>query len=142
MPRMHILTPLEQETFERPPQFTYVERKHFCDFPIGLHAIANTLRSPTNRIGFLVSCAYFRATKRFFPIHQFHMKDIEYVAKHGGLAEEGVDVTRYDKESRIRHQERIRAFYGFTLFDTDARTKLLVELRSMVQARLSPKHIF
>lgn len=45
-----------------------------------------------NWVGFLVRGAYFLATIRFFSIHHFHKKDIEYLAHRGGLVAERVNV--------------------------------------------------
>ena len=142
MPSLSILTPLEQEAYTHPPRFSHVERKRFCDFPASLLTVAHTLRSSTNRVGFLLSCAYFRATKRFFPVQFFHQHDIEFITQRWGLSAQSVDLRRYSKYTRIRHQQRIRAFYGFTLFDTDAQKVLKAELRPLVHAYLSPKQIF
>jgi TnpA family transposase len=93
-------------------------------------------------VGFLLNCAYFRATKRFFPVQSFHQHDIEFIAQRWGLSAQHIDLRQYSKYTRIRHQQRIRAFYGFTLFDTAAQKKIGAELRSLVQAYLSPKQIF
>ena len=138
MPVMSILSSVEQDAYTQPPVFSHVERKQFCDFPLSLLAIADTLRSPTNRVGFLLSCAYFRATKRFFPVHSFHQHDVEFIAQRWGLRPQQIDLRRYDKQPRIRHQQRIRSFYGFTLFDANAQSVLATELRPLLQAYLSP----
>ncbi len=142
MPVMSILTSVEQDAYTQPPAFSHVERKRFCDFPASLLAIADTLRSPTNRVGFLLSCAYFRATKRFFPVQSFHQHDIEFIAQRWGLSSQQIDLRRYGKYARIGHQQRIRTFYGFTLFDANAQVVLATELRPLIQAYLSPKQIF
>ena len=66
MPRMRILSSSEQEAFDKPPQFDHRKRKQFLDLPKVLEDRAATLRTPSNQIGFLVMCGYFRATKRFY----------------------------------------------------------------------------
>ncbi len=142
MPVMSILTSLEQDAYTQPPVFSHVERKRFCDFPLSRLAIADTLRSPINQVGFLLSCAYFRATKRFFPVQCFQQHDIESIAQLWGLSPQQIDLRRYGKYARIRHQQRIRTFYGFTLFDADAQHMMATKLRPLIQAYLSPKQIF
>ena len=67
MPRMHILTASEQKAFDAPPVFSYAERDTFFQVSERLDAILATLRSPTNRVGLVLTVGYFRATKRFFP---------------------------------------------------------------------------
>lgn len=66
MPRMRILTASEQEAFDRPPLFDHRERQKFFTFPKALLDMAQSMRSVDHQVGFLVSCGYFRATRRFF----------------------------------------------------------------------------
>lgn len=66
MPRMNILNKSEQEMFDAPPVFSSAERKRFCNFPDSLKEKTETLRKPSTKIGFLLFCGYFKATKRFF----------------------------------------------------------------------------
>ena len=79
MPRMRILTTNEQELFDRPPLFNHCDRKRFFDLPKGLLDIADSLRTPSGQIGFLLMCGYFKATKRFFQPHDFHERDVDAV---------------------------------------------------------------
>ena len=68
MPRMRILSPSEQEAFDRPPLFDHRERKKFFEFPKALLEAAQSMHSPDHRAGFLVSCGYFKATRRFYAL--------------------------------------------------------------------------
>lgn len=71
MPRMRILTANEQELFDKPPLFDHRDRKKLFDFPKSLLAVAATMRNSDHQIGFLASCGYFRATRRFFATVDF-----------------------------------------------------------------------
>ena len=66
MPRMKILSTVEQEAFDLPPEFTGVQRKQYFDIPLVLQRVASNLRTPTHHLGFLLSCGYFKDAKRFF----------------------------------------------------------------------------
>ncbi len=81
MPRMRILSSSEQEAFDKPPQFDHHKRKQFLDLPKVLEDRAATLRTPSNQIGFLVMCGYFRATRRFYLPQEFHERDIGAAAR-------------------------------------------------------------
>lgn len=81
MPRMRILTAPEQEAFDKPPRFDDRERKKAFEFPRALLNMAKSMRSRGHRIGFLVSCEYFWATRRFFAPAHFDPRDIAYVAR-------------------------------------------------------------
>ena len=79
MPRMKILNAVGQEAFESPPVFNRVQRKAYFDFPVALR-LAASLHSSAHQLGFLLSSAYFKATKKFFAPADFRPRDIEYVA--------------------------------------------------------------
>ena len=76
MPRMRILNAAEQARFEHPPAFNSAERKRYFDFSQSVMHAVQDLRSPVNRIGFLLAYGYFRATRRFFSPEQYHERDI------------------------------------------------------------------
>jgi hypothetical protein len=42
--------------------------------------MATSLRTATNRLVFLLSCGYFKATKQFYPVPTFHQRDLAYVS--------------------------------------------------------------
>ena len=51
MPRMRILSPSEQEAFDKPPLFDHRERKKFFEFPKALLEAAQSMHSPDHRAG-------------------------------------------------------------------------------------------
>ncbi len=81
MPRMRILTTQEQKDFDFPPVFNHADRKQVFSFPKSLLQAALALRTSSNQIGFLLMCGYFKASKRFFLSNDFHLRDIEAVAR-------------------------------------------------------------
>jgi len=142
MARMQILSSNECMIFEAPPLFDHRDRKKFFEFSKSLLEIAQTLRNPVNRIYFLVSCGYFRASRRFFSQKDFHQRDIEYVAGHLDVALDGSQTEVYTDRSRQRHQKLILDFYGFRPFDADTEKTLNFEISAMVRTHLKPKLIF
>jgi hypothetical protein len=83
---MKILNAVEQEAFDLPPVFNSVQRKQYFDFLLAVQPTAARLRTAANQLCFLLSCGYFKASKRFFPVWTFHLRDVEYVVGHAGLA--------------------------------------------------------
>ncbi len=77
MPRMQILGAVERQEFDAPPFFTSLQRKRDFDFSRGVRALAGQLRGPTNRVLFLVSFGYFKATHRFYLSDQFQRQGID-----------------------------------------------------------------
>lgn len=142
MPRMRILTASEQETFDKPPLFDYEQRKLFFNFPKALLEIASSLRTQDSQIGFLLLCGYFKATKRFFLPQDFHQRDIAAVATLLDLQADCFAAGDYRKTTRIRHQNTVLKFYGFSAFDGHAETALGIEITTMAKTYLKPKLIF
>jgi TnpA family transposase len=142
MPRMKILNSVEREVFDWPPIFNSVERKRCFDFPTPLQDIATSLRTAGNQLVFLLSCGYFKATKRFYPVPTFRRRDLTYVADRIAVALEGIDLTDYPKQTMARHQAAILNFYGFRAFKPHGRAVLSAEIARLVQSHLKPKLIF
>jgi TnpA family transposase len=142
MPRMKILNSVEREAFELPPVFNSVERKRNFDFPVAIEQIAAGLRTPTNRLCFLVSCGYFKATHRFYPVHAFRPRDISYVAERAAIREEEVNLAGYDKQTLARHQALILDFYGFRPFKPHGQALLVEDLTRLARSHLKPRLLF
>ena len=142
MARMRILTAAEQEAFNKPPQFNHRARKQFFDLPKGFLDVVATLRSPSGQIGFLVLCAYFKATKRFYQPHDFLERDVSYAAGQLNLGASGFQASDYTETTRLRHQKHILKFYGFTAYDDEAERALTIEISTMARTHLRPRLIF
>jgi len=89
---MNILNAVEQEAFESAPVFNSFQRKQYFDFPQAIQQATANLRTPANQLCLLLSCGYFKASKRFFSARTFHPRDVEHVVgrtglrlEHGGL---------------------------------------------------------
>ncbi len=141
MPRMKILSKLEQEIFDSPPVLSSFERKRCFDFPNGLLKIAASLRTPANSICFLAKAGYFKATKKFFAA-QFHSTDLEYIAQQRKIPFSELDIGSYDKQTALRHRHLILDFYGFSEFDLVTECNIGDEITTLIRARLKPKLIF
>ncbi|MDE0304964.1 MAG: DUF4158 domain-containing protein [Albidovulum sp.] len=142
MPRTRILSSGEQEAFDRPPQFDHRERRQFLDLPKALEDRATTLRTPSNQIGFLVMCGYFKATKRFHFPQEFHERDIGAAARILGLQRSEFSPDAYAKQTRSRHQQIILDYYSFALFDAKAETAVAAEIAAMARIHLKPRLMF
>jgi len=142
MARMRILTISEQDVFDNPPLFDHQQRKQFFSIPKSLLETANTLRTPSSQIGFLLLCGYFKATKRFFLPQDFLPRDIEAVSQVLGYQSGEFLPEGYVKTTRQRHQKVILEFYGFNAFDSKAGVALATEIATMAKTYLKPKLIF
>lgn len=139
---MRILTTTEQEIFNRPPLFDHQERKQFLIFSKSLRNIAMRMRTSSNKIGFLVMCGYFKATKRFYLPQDFYERDVETVSRQLGLDVQAFKSHEYTETTRLRHQKQILEFFGFKPFDENAEGALAFDVATMARAHLKPRLIF
>ncbi|MFT5098491.1 MAG: TnpA family transposase, partial [Planctomycetaceae bacterium] len=142
MPRMRILSSAEQAAFELPPEFQSEQRKSHFSLSRKLLAYARGLRTPPNQVGFLLSCSYFKAARRFFSPGNFYPRDIEYATRQLGLTEDDFKKEEYTKNTRLRHEHFILDFYGFKRLEATEIEMLETEISSMARTQLKPKLIF
>jgi hypothetical protein len=139
---MNILNKREQELFDSAPFFNSNQRKSFFNFPNYLKEKAGSLRKPSTRIGFLLSCGYFKAAKKFFRPEDFHQNDIAYVARSLNLESKQFVPGHYGQSTRQWHQDIILEFYGYRRLDENILQIIDLEISSMMRSQLKPKLIF
>ena len=140
MPRMKIFNSLEEEAFESPPVFNSAERKRFFYLPLMLEDPIMNLRTPTNKVCFLVAAGYFKARHKFFA-RQFRQTDIEYVARQIGVSPDEICLADYSRETYARHQRAILECFGYTSFDQSAKVVITSEIEALVRVQFRPKLI-
>ncbi len=64
MARISVLSQQEAKAFDEPPIFDSIDRKRFFDMTVILQDTLDKLRTPSNRVLFLVSYAYFKGVCR------------------------------------------------------------------------------
>ena len=107
MPRMRVLNSTEQASYDNPPVFDSRERHKYFELTVGLERTASHLKTPTNRVGFILSFGYFRATKRFFSPRDFRSQDIEHVARQIDVDVCSFQPQAYANRTRQRHEALI-----------------------------------
>jgi TnpA family transposase len=135
---MKIFNTLEEEAFETPPEFNSEERKRFFSLPLLLKDSLANLRTPTNKVCFVVSAGYFKARRRFFA-RQFRPTDIEYVARQIGVDPAEVRAESYSKVTCARHQRVILDYFGCNPFDEAAQAFTAGEIVPLMRVQLRPK---
>jgi TnpA family transposase len=138
MARMKIFNILEEEAFESPPVFNSADRKRFFSLPLLLEDSMVNLRTPINKVCFLVVAGYFKARRKFFA-RQFHQTDIEYVARQIGIDPSEVFIKSYSKETYSRHQRVILSYFGYSPFDEAAKTIITKEIAALIRVQFRPK---
>ncbi|MBA2726574.1 MAG: DUF4158 domain-containing protein, partial [Parachlamydiaceae bacterium] len=137
---MKIFNSIEEEAFDSPPVFNSVERKRFFSLPLMLEESIESLRTPINKICFLVTAGYFKACHKFFA-RLFRQTDIEYVGHQIGINPDEIGIDDYHKQTYTRHQHAILEYFGYTPFDKSAKSFIANGIEALVRVQFRPKLI-
>jgi TnpA family transposase len=142
MSTLSILTTSEQQAFDYPPPMPS-EIQTVC-FSINnlLEKEINALRTPANKVGFLLQYAYFKACKRFFIMSRFTPEPINHAAKLLGIAADEVDLSSYKKKMPIEHQKKILKLLEYKPFDDKVYAWLKKEALRLTEQQIEPRQIF
>ncbi len=138
MARMTIFNTLEQETFESPPVFNSVDRLKFFFAPLMFGDSMESMRTPINKVCFIVMAGYFKARRKFFA-RRFHQSDIEFVARQIGVNPDDVQLKAFSYEIYARHQRLILHHFGCSAFDASAKAFAATLIAHMVRVQFRPK---
>lgn len=143
MSRIKILHPNEIKIYDAPPQFSGEERKSAFHITTVLKENLEAIRTPTNKVGFLLQYAYFKITSRFYAVAKFEPRDITAATKILGYESEQVDLqTKYIRTTNSQHQEMIRTLFGFKPFDEHARNLLVSKENMLCRTHVNPRVAF
>lgn len=141
MPRLSILTEQEQVEFDSPPHLTVEARAIAFAVDDALHAQIRQLRGATNKVGFLLQYAYFKASRRFFLIKRFRQEDIEYAAKLLGIPIRKIKLHHYKNTTPNKHKEKILEIFHCKAFKTE-KPWVTREIALRVQQIVEPNILF
>lgn len=140
---LKILSKKEIRAFDLPPEFNGEERKRFFHLPQWATNLVDSLRNPTNKMGFALQLGYFNAVNKFFVANKFHPTDIEFVQRRLSLPlEEKVVLSKYVKATFTRHQQIIVDNLGFHKFNQNAKSLLMGEALKISAKQMKPKLMF
>ena len=118
------------------------ERRRAFDLPASLIELAGTVQNPAQRIGLLVSAAYFGVAKRFFVPRHYRERDVAHAARRLRLPPDVFEASQHPARARQRHELAILEAHGMRRFDRASETELTVDIDAMAATHLRPKLIF
>lgn len=138
MARINILNLSEQIIFEEPPIFNSIERKRYLNVTQQLELIIGSLKTPTNKVCFVLVFGYFKASHKFFA-RKFHATDIDYVTQQLGFLTEDIRLKTYSRDRYRHHQNLILNHFGFAQFDSTAKEFVKVEIPQLIKVQFRAK---
>ena len=142
MSRLTILTEEEQCKFDHPPILS-PEARALCFMPSDeIQRKINQLRTPTNKVGFLLQYGYFKSCQRFFVNSRYYTEDIHFVYRILGVPIAKVDLKQYAKVTRANHQKIILDILNYTSFKKAQDYWISFELYNRVEQFTNPRELF
>ncbi len=141
MSLLTILTEEEQQKFDYPPILSAETRALCFIVTDDLEKKINQLRTPTNKVGFLIQYGYFRACKRFFVSNRYRQEDIDYAAKTLGITE-NLCFNKYINKIPRDHQKSILKLLSYQPFDEAEKQWVSYEMNNRVEQFTEPRELF
>jgi len=142
MPHLKILNQSDKKDFDNPPKFNGEERKRFFYLSNWPMEFVESLRTPTNKVCFILQFAYFKATNKFFAARKFHQNDIEFVARRLKVTTDQIDFSKYTRTTFERHQKDILDILGFRQFDNHSKELLQNEALALASKQIKTRLMF
>lgn len=142
MTKLAILSQAERLSFDSPPRFEANERSMYFSLTNSLAKIIDGLRTPTNKVGFLLQLGYFKASGKFFTSDRYHQRDIEFVSTILSVSLSKVNLAKYQKKIPSDHRKRILKLQGWCVYDETQLNKISKHVKRCVEQYLSPKQVF
>ncbi|MFH0754947.1 MAG: Tn3 family transposase, partial [Candidatus Omnitrophota bacterium] len=118
------------------------ERKQFFRLSSAGFDIVGSLRTPTNKVGFVLLYGYFKATNKFFRAKDFLKSEIDFLCENFHVPSGSIDFSEYEATTLDRHQKIILDLMSCTPFTDETKQLLLQEALELCAGHMRPKVIF
>lgn len=125
--------------FERPPRFSYQQRKFFFTLPSWAEQLAKGLYLDHNLLGFILQVGYFRASGRFFERDTFYPSDLDYLKRRWPVGQALLE--RYAPATMSRHRKLILEGFGVKPFRAE-QPLMLEQAIAFAKRQMNPVAVF
>jgi TnpA family transposase len=141
MTQLVFLSKHEKRQFDSPPVFTKLQRPAYFAVTDDIRKTMGSLRTPTNKVGFLLQLGYFKHSGKFFEKSAFRSRDIKYLKQLLNITA-AVDLAEYLPSRMTHHQSRILKLLGWTFFNADSASLIAEHVQLQTQQQIKPEQIF
>lgn len=139
-----VLDPAQSREFDKPPKFSYSQRKIMFSLPQWAEIELDAIITPTNKVGFILQLGYFKASGRFFKVETYLKDDFAFILRIYKIVE--FDFTSfkevYHKVDVFRHRPLILRNFGIIPFDIIQKEKLYLEAVRLLKKQANPRGVF
>lgn len=142
MPRLSILSFSEQKKFDTPIDLSGEERKLYFRINNTINNFLAPIKTPMNRVIFLLMLYHFKVSKKFFPVHIFSLRDIKYASRQLILQNIGTEKCTLGSSTLQRYKTQILEYTGYQSFDQKAKKLIHSKAHKLAMQYTRPKVIF
>jgi TnpA family transposase len=139
-----ILEDSQRKEFDKPPKFSYPQRKIMFSLPEWAAIEFKTMISSINKIGFIFQLGYFKASGRFFKTETYSKEDFLFINRIYKCSVEDLDTFKliYDKVDSHRHRQIILENFGISSFDEKQKEMLYQEAIRLSKKQANHRSVF
>ena len=142
MTNLVILSQQKQRDFDTPIKLNLEKRELFFSLDYEALGFVQSLRTPTNQVGFVLQLGYFRANGKFFTQQHFKSPDIDFVLKMLNVTPEEINLSDYIHKTPIFHRQKILELLQWQPLNADNQEKIKQHIQWTIPQQLTPKRVF
>jgi hypothetical protein len=138
-----VLDSTQSREFDKPPKFTYPQRKIIFSLPNWAETEVREMQTNLTKLGFIIQIGYFKVSGRFFKLDSFQKEDFLYIMRIHKF--NGFDFDTFKSGysfSLYPHRQIILENFGVIPFDTIQKEKLYYEAVRLLKKQSNPRAVF
>ncbi len=141
MTRLVFLSPSDKRIFDAPPILTHDQRPAYFVVTDDIRRTLSALRTPTNKLGFMLQLGYFRHSGKFFAPNTFRSRDIMFLKDQLKITEP-VDFSDYPSARVKQQRTRILEILGWKKFDDGSAALIAAHVQLQAEQQTKPEQVF
>ena len=137
-----ILGQQDIQDFDAVPELSGEDRKKFFYIPMWAKEILENLRTPVNKVGFVLQLGYFMSSNKFFSSKSFDQQDVNFIVAKLPTFRSRINLSNYTDTNLKRHKEIILSNLGWSKFDENAKKILAAEAAILCSKQTKPRLMF
>ncbi len=141
MTRLVFLSSSDKRKFDAPPVLTHDQRLAYFVVTDDIRRTLSALRTPANKVGFMLQHGYFKHSGKFFAPNTFRSRDIKFLKDQLKITEP-LDFSDYPSARVKQQRTRIRELLGWHKFDGDSAALIAAHVQIQAEQQTKPEQIF
>lgn len=142
MTKLVILSEKERALFDLPAKFNFAERSIYFALDQKVLDMLKSIRTPTNKVGFMLQYGHFKSHGKFYTSDQFSKQNISHIIQQLNLDYKEVDIEKYSNNILLEHRIKILAYFKWKTLNKTTLNMISKYLLSQVQNQISPRELF